>query len=70
MTNLLPLPEPDVTIYDSPGGYDFAYTEDQMRAYALAHQIAERERCIDICNQYFTIEGIAQDIKSAIKGTP
>jgi hypothetical protein len=44
MTDLLPLPEPDVTIYDSPGGYDFAYTEDQMRAYARAHRLAERER--------------------------
>jgi hypothetical protein len=70
MTDLLPMPEPDTHCWDDDTGKDvWSYSAEQVRAYAIAHRLAERERCIDICNQYFTIEGIAQDIASAIRGT-
>lgn len=42
--SLLALPEPDVWIPDRYHGDAYAHSAAQMRAYALAHRLAERER--------------------------
>lgn len=43
--NLPPLPEP-ASINGLPG-----YTADQLRAYAEAAVLAERERCAQVCDE-------------------
>ena len=43
------------------------YTADQMDDYAAQCVQAERERCLDICQQHFSIEYVAQDIWKAIR---
>lgn len=48
MTELPPLPEPPCTVPFCQGN-DMGYTADQMRAYAQAAVLAEREACADIC---------------------
>ena len=44
------------------------FTADQMRAYGEACAAAERERCLDICEQHYSIEFIAQNIAAEIRG--
>lgn len=44
------------------------FTADQMRAYGEACTLAERERCLDICEQHYSIEFIAQNIAAEIRG--
>jgi hypothetical protein len=76
----LPLPEPrTLSRGDEDGPIQLGYTADQLRAYAeqvaaarVAPAVAqEQERCAAICEEHYSIEGIAQDIAAAIRaGSP
>ena len=66
---LPPLPEPDTHCFDNDTGLDvWSHSPDQMRAYGEACTLAERERCLDICEQHYSIEFIAQNIAAEIRG--
>lgn len=66
-----------LAIHPRFGGGDFVTTrptEEGLPYEPLYDQAAinaavaaERERCIEVCKQYFTIEGIAQDIAATIR---
>jgi len=63
---MLALPMAARVEYEHEGGWSFAthsngteaenyrtlFDETQMRAYALAHIVAERERCAQLCEQW------------------
>jgi len=49
--DLLPLPEPftALPLTGSQTTSVYVWTSDQMQQYALAHLMAERERCAKVC---------------------
>ena len=49
LAEMLKMPEPDTHCWDDDIKRDvWSYSAEQMRAYALAHIVAERERCANI----------------------
>lgn len=52
--DLPPLPAPESEV---PGGEWPEYSERQMREYARAAVLAERERCAKVCEDHFTHDG-------------
>jgi hypothetical protein len=64
----LPLPEPVHLYHDAVAKKsELLYTADQLRAYAAQAVAQERERCAAICEEHYSIEGIAQNIAAAIR---
>lgn len=60
MRTLPPLPEPDTHCFDDEGGPPvdvWSYSADQMREYATAAVLAERERCAAIADEFATYGG-------------
>lgn len=54
--------------HELPADYTgLLWIEGQMRAYGEACAAAERERCLDICEQHYSIEFIAQNIAAEIR---
>ena len=65
---LPPLPEPDTHCFDDDVGKDvWSHSPEQLHAYGEACAAAERERCLDICEQHYSIELIAQNIAAEIR---
>lgn len=53
---------------ETPAGPLSAWSEEIFAAYEAQIRADEREACIDICNGFASIEGIAQKCAAAIRG--
>ena len=68
MGNLPPLPQKVQIDKHIPSGYVIlGYTADQMRKYAEAAVVAERERCIAVATYELDSNGQAQAIEAEIR---
>ncbi len=51
----------------TPGETAFAFSIDRLENFVAMVAAAEREACAKVCEEFYSIEGIAQDCAEAIR---